>query len=417
MSLLDRARHLTDHSDARALQGWPLRRRAVVAGASAAALSLLGIALPALLVWVASPQSTVAWTTAFSVGADGWLLAHGADLGIGSATLSLTPWLLTAVPLVWAFLAARRVVALLGDEDVRRLGGFGALRVDVLDAGVGFTGSYTVVTLLVALLSRGAHVQPSVPGAVLGGLLLSLVALVLAVCGEFRGDVGTVAPDLAAAWHDLVPRFVRRAVRPAIWGVLSSLACGGLVTVVVVAVHAGRVGRLYDALGAGVVGGAVATLAQLALLPNLGVWALAWMAGPGFSIGDGSSITWTTSDPGLLPLVPVLGALPDPGPLPSWLWVGVVVPVVIGAVVGWRSLRAVSRLSTWQIKAETSAAACALCAVVLTLAVALSGGSAGAVRLGAVGANPWAVGGALLGELLLGAAVVVGASHLRARRG
>jgi hypothetical protein len=417
MSLLDRARHLTDHSDSRALQGWPLRRRAVVAGASAAALSLLGIALPALLVWVASPQSTVAWTTAFSVGADGWLLAHGADLRIGSATLSLTPWLLAAVPLVWAFLAARRVVALLGDEDVRRLGGFGALRVDVLDAGVGFTGSYTVVALVVALLSHGARVQPSVPGAVLGGLLLSLVALLLAVCSEFRGDVGTVAPDLAAAWHDLVPRFVRRAVRPAVWGVLSSLACGVLVTLVVVAVHAGRVGRLYDALGAGVIGGAVATLAQLALLPNLGVWALAWMAGPGFSIGDGSSITWTTSEPGLLPLVPVLGALPDPGPLPSWLWVGFLVPVVIGAVVGWRSLRAVSRLSTWQIKAETSAAACVLCAVVLTLAVALSGGSAGAARLGAVGANPWAVGGALLGELLLGAAVVVGASHLRARRG
>ena len=107
MSLLDRARHLTDHSDAMALQGWPLRRRAVVAGASAATLSLLAIALPVLLVWVASPQSTVAWTTAFSVGADGWLLGHGVHLGIGSATVSLTPWLLTAVPLVWAFLAGQ----------------------------------------------------------------------------------------------------------------------------------------------------------------------------------------------------------------------------------------------------------------------------------------------------------------------
>ncbi len=417
MSLLDRARHLTDHSDAVALQGWPLRRRAVVAGASAATLSLLAIALPVLLVWVASPQSTVAWTTAFSVGADGWLLGHGVHLGIGSATVSLTPWLLTAVPLVWAFLAGRRVLGLLGDDDVRRLGGFGALRVDVLDAGAGFTGSYTLVTLVVALLSRGAHVQPSLVGAVLGGLLLSLLALVLAVCSEFRGDIGTVAPDLAAAWHDLVPRFVRRAVRPAVWGVVCSLACGVLVTLVVIALHAGRVGRLYDALGAGVVGGTIATLAQLALLPNLGVWALAWMAGPGFGIGAGSSITWTRSDPGLLPLVPVLGALPDPGPLPSWLWAAVLVPVAVGAVVGWRSLRAVSRLSTWQIKAETSAAACVLCAVVLTLAVVAAGGAAGAARLGNVGANPWAVGGALLGELLLGAAVVVGASHLRARRG
>ena len=41
MSLLDRARHLTDHSDAVALKGWPLRRRAVLAGVSAAGLSLL----------------------------------------------------------------------------------------------------------------------------------------------------------------------------------------------------------------------------------------------------------------------------------------------------------------------------------------------------------------------------------------
>ena len=155
----------------------------------------------------------------------------------------------------------------------------------------------------------------------------------------------------------------------------------------------------------------------MALLPNLGMWALAWVAGPGFGIGDGSAITWTTSDPGLLPLVPVLGALPDPGPLPSGLWLAVLVPVAIGAVVGWRSLRAVSRLSTWQIKAETSATACLLCALVLTLAVALAGGAAGAAGLGSVGANPWAVGGALLGELLLGSALVVGASHLRARRG
>ena len=100
--------------------------------------------------------------------------------------------------------------------------------------------------------------------------------------------------------------------------------------------------------------------------------------------------------------MPVLGALPDPGPLPSWLWLAVLVPIAIGALVGRRSLRAVSRLSTWQIKAETSATACALCAVALTVAVWLSSGSAGADRLAHVGANPWAVGAALLGELAAG---------------
>jgi len=198
--------------------------------------------------------------------------------------------------------------------------------------------------------------------------------------------------------------------------VACSLGSGLLLALGVVVLHLERIGRLYDALGAGVVGGVVGGLAQLALLPNLGVWALAWMAGPGFGIGDGSHITWTTSDPGLLPLVPVLGALPDPGPLPSWLWLAVLVPVAIGVLVGWRSLRAVSRLSTWQIKAETSATACGLCAVALTVAVWLSSGSAGADRHAHVGANPWAVGAALLGELLLGAALTVAGSHLRSQR-
>ena len=106
MSLLDRARHLTDHSDAAALKGWPLRRRAVLAGVSAAGLSLLAVALPVLLVWVASPQSTVSWTVALGIGADGWLLAtmgdlvfavHIADVDSGDATSRLAAVLLKSL--------------------------------------------------------------------------------------------------------------------------------------------------------------------------------------------------------------------------------------------------------------------------------------------------------------------------------
>ena len=36
---------------------------------------------------------------------------------------------------------------------------------------------------------------------------MSLVAYLLAVLVEFRDEVGTVVPDLAAAWHGLLPRF------------------------------------------------------------------------------------------------------------------------------------------------------------------------------------------------------------------
>ena len=70
-----------------ALTGGPLRWRSMVAGGSAAVVSMLTIALPALLVWVASAESTVEWTRAFSVGSSIWLLANGAPLGAGQATI------------------------------------------------------------------------------------------------------------------------------------------------------------------------------------------------------------------------------------------------------------------------------------------------------------------------------------------
>jgi hypothetical protein len=49
------------------------------------------------------------------------------------------------------------------------------------------------------------------------------------------------------------------------------------------------------------------------VLPNLAVWALAWLAGPGFQIADGSTITLAGAHPGLMPMIPVLGALPSDG--------------------------------------------------------------------------------------------------------
>ena len=178
----------------------------------------------------------------------------------------------------------------------------------------------------------------------------------------------------------------------------------------------GRIGRLYDALGADPVGAVLLSLGQLMVLPNVALWAASWMSGTGFGLGAGSAITWSHSNPGLLPLIPGLGAVPAPGPLPAGLWLSVLLPVAAGGVVGWRALGVVARLSSWRAKAETAASACLVAALVLTLMMALAGGSLGAARLSGLGAPSLAFGAAVLGELLLGAGVVVCLSHLRAGR-
>ena len=417
MTLLDRHPTADDtRPRSHGLAGGPLRWRSAVSGGSAALMSMMTIALPALLAWVASSESTVDWTRALSVGSSAWLLAHGAQLSSGPATISLMPMLLTAITLVVATIAARRIVRQLDAGRPRRFKRWGGLRRDVADAGIAFVSSYAAVGLVVALATSGQPLRASVWGSVVGTAVVGAVSMLVALALEFRGEIGSVAPDLTGALEARVSILVRRAIRPGLWGALAIFGAGLALALVVVVVHLDRIGRLYDTLGADPVGISVLSLGQVMVLPNVALWAASWMAGPGFGFGEGSAITWSHSSPGLLPLIPGLGALPDPGPLPAGLWLTVLVPVAAGGLVGWRALREVARLSAWQVKARTAASACVVAALVLTAASALAGGSLGAVRLGWVGAPSLLFGAAVLGELLLGASIVVGLSHLRASR-
>ncbi|MGZ4721918.1 cell division protein PerM [Oryzihumus sp.] len=414
MTVLDRPRQTSPGPTTGGQGRWGLRLRAAGAGASAAVLGLLVVCLPSLLVWVASPQSSVPWTTAFGIGAHVWLLAHTVDLSAGTATISLVPLLLGLLPVSLAVVACRRVLALLDDARPARFQMWGALRKDVADVWLGFTGAYAVTGLLVSLIAGSAHVRSNPVEGLLATAVVAAGSSVLAVALEFRGHLPSVAPDLADRLRAVLPPFVRKALRPALWGAVAGLLLGGALVVAVAVVHAQRVGQLYSALAPGVVGGTVLSLVQLLALPNFALWGLSWMAGPGFAVANGSAVTWTHSDPGLLPLVPVLGALPDPGPMPAMLRLAVLGPVLVGALVAWRSIRQVTRLASWQAKAKVAAAACVIAALLLAAGTWLADGSLGSRELSTVGADPVLAGLCLLGEMLLGAALVVGASQWRA---
>ena len=417
MSLFERLRRppvVGAPSDA--LADGPLWLGSALAGASAALVSMLIIALPGILAWVASPQSTVGWSRALSVGSCVWLLANGARLSSGPATISLTPLLLTVVPLVVSTMAARRILLQLDDERPRRLKGWGGLRRDVAQAGLTFTASYAAIGLIVALASAGAPLHASLPGSVVGTTVVGTVSVLIALGMAFRGQIGSVAPDLAEFLEARVPIHLRRAIVPGLWGAFAVFGAGLALSLVMVVMNLGRIGRLYDALGADPVGTVMLSIGQLTVLPNVALWAASWMAGPGFGLGEGTAITWSQSNPGLLPLIPGLGAVPAPGPLPAGLWLSVLVPVAAGALVGRRALGVLARLSSWQAKAETAALACLVAALVLTVVTALAGGSLGAARLSGLGAPSLVFGSAVLGELLLGAGAVVFFSHLRAGR-
>lgn len=406
MSLLDRLRpDVADTARSRGPSpvGW---LSAALSGVGAAALSLLGVVVVVLGAWAASSRTTSTWGEGVRVATQGWLLLHHVGLRLPGGSLSLAPLGLSLLPATACWYAGRRVALGHPDDDlvpgVRR-GGAPPLRSLPVPL-LAMTAGYAVVCVLAALLARGGGVTPSVWHAALAGSLLPAVVGAVAAVRVDRAAPASVLADLPR-----LPRRVRRAVRPALTVVAAMVGLGGLAVAASLVAHHEQVLALHRALAPGAVGGAVLTLGQLGYLPDLVLWAVAWLAGPGFAVGVGTSVTPVGSSPGVLPLVPVLGAVPPPGPLPAALAAVVTLPVLLGAVAGWLSARrSAGRLLEVVADALTAAG---LATLLLVPALALSAGSAGTGPLASVGPSAWRVGLVLAGELALGAAAGAWLTH------
>ncbi len=418
MSLLDRLHSAATEGGGRRPAGsGGAPTSPVVAGLTGlwtAALCWLAIALPALLAWATSAQSTASWGQAVRVASDIWLALHRVGLDLPGGHLALAPLGGTALPAALCWVAGRRIGHSLDARHVTAAGGpLRAVAAPVASLAVG----YGVVVVLVSLLAHGDGVRPVVWQAAAAGLVLPALAGGAAALRAVDAPVGeTLAGALA------LPDLARRVVRPALLAVGLLVAVGSVLVVATLLLRFGRVLTLHEALGPGVVGGAVLTAGQVALVPNLVVWAVAFVAGPGFALGAGTSVTPAASDLGLLPLVPVLGAVPPPGPLPAPFAVLVVIPVVVGAVVGWWVLArgpAADLVAdgTLHLRAALTevAASVVLAAVLLAVLLAASGGAAGPGSLSAVGPSPWRAGLVLAGELALGGLAAAWATHRRRR--
>jgi hypothetical protein len=239
-------------------------------------------------------------------------------------------------------------------------------------------------------------------------VLVALAVPVLAVAWVLlRRYLGGEEAGVMGERLDRLPRWLPRAVRPGIYGAGLLLVLGVLLVAVMVVVRWSTVAGLQTAVNAGVVGGVVLTAGQLLVLPNLAVWGVAWLAGPGFQIADGSTITLAGAHPGLMPMIPVLGALPSEGTWPGWLLLLATVPVLAGGGIGWLGCRSLARLSSWRTKLASAITAAGTSAVAVTVLAGVGSGAVGVERLSAVGTRPLLFGAVLLGELVVGAAASV----------
>ncbi|MFT8649710.1 MAG: DUF6350 family protein [Bifidobacterium psychraerophilum] len=218
----------------------------------------------------------------------------------------------------------------------------------LLSQGAGFTSGSFLITLIPLLLSimlvlliRALALKI---GTSWGGYVCGLASWVLIhiallhttgytlVTSEWLNLLGIgLVFSLGYLWallpgddtvHSLLER-AQRAMPPAlyqsirlairIWiSLLVALAICGIATVAVWSLmNASTMGRVFDLVGMGTGSRIMTTLASVAWLPNLCIWAVSWLSGAGFTIGSSANFSLWVGQSTDLPPVPVFGLLPS----------------------------------------------------------------------------------------------------------
>ena len=372
-----------------ALDGSPRWVTGALMALQGALLSLLVVVLPAIAAYVATSADPanegVEWFRSVVVATSLWVAGHGVPPTVGTVTVTVVPLGITLLAVFGCWASARRS---------------GTLARSTFVAGV---VTYALVVAVLALLV-GSGPAGAVRGLV-GGALVAVVGL----------GLGLVARPGAPRVRVVLEPVLRRLPSAVVTGLFAATAAFAAlvgVSALLVAGWAylgrGTVRAITDGLGLDVLGGAVLAFAQLAFLPVLVVWAMAWLAGPGFSVGAGTQFAPDAMTGGTLPAVPLLGALPGADVTGGPAVLAPLVVVLVGALAGWWVHRATRR--DHGRRGWTASLACVVAAattgLVVALVVVLASGAVGPGRMATTGASGLLVGAAVAGEVLLGALLV-----------
>ncbi len=388
-----------------------------VAAFQAAAASLVVVLVPVVLTWVVTGGGTAAWIEVVKLATMLWLLGQHAGLAMDGGNLSLVPLGLAAVPLLASAYAGTRLARSLDPLAERIAAGSSRAAPEPAPRAALLTMAIThgLLGVLVGALCATADLRPVLWQAFAGPAVVAGLGGAFGSLAYAHGG----ARGAVAALLDVVPSGPRRLLAPVGAAMAVQAVAGAVAVVIGIALGITRVVDLHQALGGGVLGVAMITLLQLLLLPNVVIWAAAALAGPGFAVGAGSTVSALTTTLGPLPALPILGALPDPGPKPGYLLAVLLVPVLAGAVAAEKLLRADEAADRaggpWWGAVQDVVALGLFSGGSAGVLAWLSGGPAGPGRLGDVGPNPLLVAMAVAAEVAVGAALLLfvkrGAPH------
>lgn len=355
----------------------PLVLTATLGGAVAAAAPLVVCLAVAVVGWfLTDAGGHGAPSGALRVGALGWLTAHGSGVTVEQARV-------TAMPLGLTLLCAWSVWRV-GHRVGESVSGHGPGADRIADgerdwtvpiAAATFAAGYVLVAALTAAVAATPETAPSSERVVAWSLLLALVAGVPALA---RGS------GRAAIWAPAVPASVRAAAAVCRAVLIGWLAVAAAALLAAFVADFSTAANIVSQLHADAGDTALLTVLTFLVLPNAALFSSSYLLGPGFAVGTGTVVSPGAVAIGPLPMFPLLAALPDAGPQPSWTGWLMATPVLVAAVATALTLRA-RPARTWEQAAVRGCGGGLLAGVLLGLVTAVAGGAVGPGRMRDVG--------------------------------
>lgn len=320
----------------------PLWLQGAFEGAQMFVISALVVAVPLAASWLGGGFAEKDASVVARLAGQIWLVGHGVPLHLKVAggpisaqvqtgVFSLLPLGLLLVPFLLSWRAGRRLARASYTDQLWQPLSSAALVYAAAGLATGFVCSAPGIDAPL-LASMFLPLIPATAGLIIGARLEA---------GSWSRLIGISAAD----WIDKTSQdqrwagsYVWAVLRSGFVAIMAALSLSAFLLTVNVIARWNDIAAVYQVLRPGAVGGAALTLGQMAYMPNLAIWTLAWAGGDGFRLGVGSTVSPLGTSVAPVPPVPLLAALPT-GEL-TWGFAALAIPLAAGLLAGWWFVRA-----------------------------------------------------------------------------
>ena len=341
----------------------------LIASLGAAVFAYAVCIVVALAVWAFAAHGDSRVDDALRAGSFAFLALHGSPFEIGEARFSLPLLGLTLIPIVLLSRALGRAWRR------RPIAG----RIEMLTVASLGVAPYLLFALGVSLFWSSSDAGVPLISSSAWVLLIACVAAIVAWWQVVRPSPLANVPAPQPALK------TRRVLAGALIVLLTMFSFGFLIVLISLIANLSRMGEVLTSLDSGVLGVLLLLVLGFGWLPAMVTWAVSYMLGPGFALGQETAVTPFRVSFGELPSLPWFAAVPTTSG--GWHLAFLAVPLLAGLTVSAVLRGSLHRagVSKWWRESLTSVL---IAAIALWAIGWLTRGSLGAGRLDDFGAQP-----------------------------